>query len=174
MILTYQRVTAKCIRNTKCGCIIPLFGIRVHRIFLCACSSIPEIPCPCPIAWTWDFGDGATSTQKDPVHTYTKEGNYTTTLRVANAFGSDSLIRKDHILVGNPLPGLTPEPEVINFSPSGTSQPEGIVGLIRVAKGTTEKHLPASGFIPPQFMALAAVLTSFSVVLINLLISNIS
>ena len=127
-----------------------------------------------PIAWEWDFGDGATSTQKDPVHTYTKEGSYTTTLQVANAFGSHILTRKDHIRVGNPLPGLTPEPEVTDFSPSGTSQPEGIINLIRVAKGTTEKHLPASGFIPPQFMALAAVLTSFSVVLINLLISNIS
>ncbi len=126
-----------------------------------------------PGRWAWDFGDGAKSTKKDPVHTYTEEGSYTTTLSVANAFGSDTLSRPDHILVGNPQPQLTPAiPEIVE-SPSGNSRPEGIVGLIRAAKGTTEKTLPTSGFIPPQFMALAAVLTSFSVVFINLLVSNI-
>ncbi len=127
-----------------------------------------------PTVWTWDFGDGATSTIKDPVHTYTEEGSYTTTLYVANAFGSDSLSRPDHIRVGNPQPQLTPtQPEIVE-SPLGNSRPEGIVSLIREAKGTTEKTLPTSEFIPPQFMALAAVLTSFSVVFINLLVSNIS
>jgi PKD repeat protein/Zn-dependent protease len=126
-----------------------------------------------PTVWAWNFGDGTTSTVKDPVHTYTEEGSYTTTLYVANAFGSDYLSRPDHIHVGNPQPHLlSTQPDIVE-SPSGTSRPEGIVGLIRVAKGTTEKNLPTSGFIPPQFMALAAVLTSFSIILINLLISNI-
>ncbi len=37
-----------------------------------------------PTAWSWDFGDGSTSAEKNPSHTYTKEGRYTTTLRVAN------------------------------------------------------------------------------------------
>ena len=40
-----------------------------------------------PLAWSWDFGDGSTSTEKDPVHIYSQEGSYTTTLQVANAFG---------------------------------------------------------------------------------------
>ena len=34
--------------------------------------------------WFWDFGDGATSTQKNPVHTYSTVGNFTVTLRVKN------------------------------------------------------------------------------------------
>ena len=126
-----------------------------------------------PLAWFWDFGDGTTSTEKDPLHTYTKEGKYTTTLQVANAFGSDSLTRSNHISVGNPVPPLTPtSPEVVAPLPD-ESQSGGIISLIREAKGTTEKNLPTSGFIPPQFMALAAVLTSFAVVFINLLISTI-
>jgi PKD repeat protein len=126
-----------------------------------------------PITWSWDFGDGSTSTEKDPVHLYTKEGRYTTTLRVANAFGSDSLTRTDLILVGNPLPGInSTQPDTI-LSPSETTRPEGIIGLLRAAKGTTDKNLPTQGLIPPQFMALAAVLTSVIVVLCNILISNI-
>ena len=57
---------------------------------------------------------------------------------------------------------------------SRKNTPGGINGLIAEAKGTTEKNLPTSGFIPPEFMALAAVLTSFGILLINILVSNIS
>ena len=30
--------------------------------------------------FVWNFGDGATSTENDPVHTYSASGNYTATL----------------------------------------------------------------------------------------------
>ena len=49
----------------------------------------------------------------------------------------------------------------------------GIVGLIQDAKGTTDKNLPTAAFIPPQFMALAAVLTSLAVVFIQFLLVHI-
>jgi PKD repeat protein/Zn-dependent protease len=127
-----------------------------------------------PVSWSWDFGDGSTSHEKDPVHTYTKKGSYTTSLQVMNAFGSDSLIRTDHIRVGNPLsPKTTPEQPEIIIAPPGTAQPQGIAGLIKEARGTTEKNLPTKGLIPPQFMALAAMLTSFAFILVNILMSNI-
>lgn len=32
--------------------------------------------------WTWDFGDGTTSTEQNPVHTYTEPGLYVVTLRI--------------------------------------------------------------------------------------------
>ena len=35
--------------------------------------------------WSWSFGDGATSTQQSPVHTYTATGNYTVTEIVTDA-----------------------------------------------------------------------------------------
>ncbi len=126
-----------------------------------------------PLTWLWDFGDGTTSTEKDPVHIYTKEGSYTTRLHVANAFGNDSITRPNHVTVGNPVPPVTPEQPVNETPPAPEEQPGGINGLIPEAKGTTEKNLPTSGFIPPEFMALAAVLTSFGVLLINILVSNI-
>lgn len=38
-------------------------------------------------SWLWDFGDGTTSTQQNPSHTYTIAGNFTVTLRVTNSHG---------------------------------------------------------------------------------------
>ena len=38
----------------------------------------------------WDFGDGSTSTSSNPSHTFDKPGEYTVTLTVSNAAGSDT------------------------------------------------------------------------------------
>ncbi|PLW95112.1 MAG: hypothetical protein C0592_00800, partial [Marinilabiliales bacterium] len=38
----------------------------------------------------WDFGDGNTSTQQDPMHTYAASGTYTVCLIVTDSCGSDS------------------------------------------------------------------------------------
>jgi PKD repeat protein len=40
--------------------------------------------------WEWKFGDGATSNEQDPAHTYDDPGSYTVELRVANSVGADS------------------------------------------------------------------------------------
>jgi YVTN family beta-propeller protein len=41
-----------------------------------------------PASWDWDFGDGGTSTDQNPLHTYTAAGTYTTTLTATNPCGS--------------------------------------------------------------------------------------
>jgi hypothetical protein len=43
-----------------------------------------------PTNWQWDFGDGNSSTQQNPVHTYAAPGSYIVVLTVSNAVGSDS------------------------------------------------------------------------------------
>ena len=40
-----------------------------------------------PVTYLWDFGDEETSTEKDPVHTYAKKGEYTVKLTVTDQNG---------------------------------------------------------------------------------------
>ncbi|MBT5991204.1 MAG: PKD domain-containing protein [Bacteroidetes bacterium] len=43
-----------------------------------------------PNSWMWYFGDGETSTDQNPVHSYNETGLYTVSLVVSNSNGSDS------------------------------------------------------------------------------------
>ena len=52
-------------------------------------------------AWLWDFGDGSTSTEQNPTHTYTTLGNYTVGLTVTGPGGSDTETKTDYIKVGH-------------------------------------------------------------------------
>lgn len=118
-----------------------------------------------PANWSWDFGDGTTSFEENPVHTYTVPGNYTVTVKLSNSYGVETASGNQTLVVSSPVPA----PVITPSLPEG-KEPEGILDLIHRAKGTREKDLPSSGFIPPQFMALAAMLTSLAVLLVQWLI----
>jgi PKD repeat protein len=53
-------------------------------------------------SWSWNFGDGGTSTLKNPTHTYNAVGVYTVSLTVSNASGSDIITKADYITVTPP------------------------------------------------------------------------
>jgi gliding motility-associated-like protein len=54
--------------------------------------------------WLWDFGDGTISTQQNPSHTYTVEGNYTVKLTVQLSAGcSGTLTKTNFIRVQKPV-----------------------------------------------------------------------
>jgi C1A family cysteine protease len=53
-----------------------------------------------PTSWSWDFGDGTTSTEKSPIHTYTKAGTFTVNLTVKNNGGEDFTTKESYITVG--------------------------------------------------------------------------
>lgn len=53
-----------------------------------------------PTSWVWDFGDGQTSTEQNPKHTYTTDGIYTVSLTAKNSFGQDTKVQTDLIRVG--------------------------------------------------------------------------
>ena len=55
----------------------------------------------CPARRLWEFGDGATSTEQDPVHVYAAAGTYTVNL-TATTVGSDSEVKADYITVTAP------------------------------------------------------------------------
>ncbi|WP_082089518.1 PKD domain-containing protein [Methanosarcina horonobensis] len=52
--------------------------------------SFTDISTGSPAAWNWDFGDGTSSADQNPVHTYSSEGTYTVMLTVSNANGTSS------------------------------------------------------------------------------------
>lgn len=62
-------------------------------------NSVP----PCEVTFTntsinatsylWEFGDGLQSTSKNPIHTYTKGGEYKVILNATNSVGSNSIYR---------------------------------------------------------------------------------
>ncbi len=89
----------------------------------------PILMAPDPItSYKWSFGDGATSTDSIPVHTYAKVGTYTVTLSIATNKGCrDSLAIIDAVSLGqkpnanfkaNPLKSCAGDP--IQFSDLST------------------------------------------------------
>jgi len=63
-----------------------------------------------PTSWLWDFGDGQTSQQQNPSHTYTTSGSKTVTLVVSNSSGTDSAVQEVRIgsLVRRPSRRVAP------------------------------------------------------------------
>ena len=59
-----------------------------------------------PSSWSWNFGNGQTSSARDPSVTYTTAGTYKVILTVSNAAGSDSA--SGTIPVSNPTLSLSP------------------------------------------------------------------
>jgi PKD repeat protein len=52
------------------------------------------------VNWSWNFGDGATSTQKNPSHMYENAGKYTVSLAIQIAGETYEKIKTDYIKVG--------------------------------------------------------------------------
>ncbi|WP_342679022.1 PKD domain-containing protein [Methanofollis sp. UBA420] len=52
--------------------------------------------------WRWDFGDGSTSTEEHPSHTYASAGTYTVSLMVSNPYASNTTVQKNCIMVEAP------------------------------------------------------------------------
>jgi len=55
-------------------------------------------------SWFWEFGDGYTSTEQNPSHTYYFAGDFNVTLTASGPGGSDSETRTDFIHVDQALP----------------------------------------------------------------------
>lgn len=65
----------------------PYLGLRNEPVQF-QCTVFGGIP---PYSYAWSFGDGGTSTNENPTHTYTLSGVYTVTLLVTDAEGNSSM-----------------------------------------------------------------------------------
>lgn len=90
---------------------------------------------PSPSAYLWVFGDGHTSTEANPTHTYTREGRYTVRRRVTGANGAVVWQRNDFIEVGR----------IIDVAVIGGTIPPA------PADRALAEHLTAKGFVVSHY-----------------------
>ena len=92
-----------------------------------------------PLTYRWDFGDGTSSTDENPLHTYANRGEYTARLTVTDALGATSSATLP-ITAGNSPPVL-----LVTLPPAGTRYAVGDdVQLPVVAADAEDGLIPAS------------------------------
>lgn len=112
--------------------------------------------------WLWDFGDGNTSTDQNPVHTYSPIGNYTVTLTVNGLtdcqalYEIDALVGIEETANNNPYIQLIPNPAssevVIRLDRGLETDAElnvyasdgRLVKSTTITNGTTETQMPVN------------------------------
>ncbi len=80
-------------------------------------------------SWNWNFGDGTTSTEQNPAHTYDQDGVYTVSLEVVDPFGCRGSMTKVNLInLDHPEADFVAEyqsdcpPVVANFTATANSQ----------------------------------------------------
>jgi len=80
------------------------------------------------ISWSWNFGDGGTSTQQNPSHTYTSLGSFTVRLIVTNNLGcTDTITKTNFVRLEKPVfnPVISPSEGCrmlnVNFTANSTA-----------------------------------------------------
>jgi PKD repeat protein len=91
-----------------------------------------------PTSWLWEFGDGSTSTLRNPVHVYSAAGSYGVRLTVSNPVSTSSLLRAAYVGVSPPLPiatfGAVADAKVSSGNPTTNY---GSVADLRLKGGST-------------------------------------
>ena len=76
------------------------------------------------LEWFWDFGDGNTSYEQNPQHTYVTPGIYSVVLTVLNSIGSDMKEITDYITIGE-----TPQISLMMEEESAPGASDGVVSV---------------------------------------------
>jgi PKD repeat protein len=98
---------------------------------VCSFAFLPKFPKPNetvqftdnstnnPISWSWNFGDGGTSNERNPVHAFSSENNYTVSLTVSSNFGSSNQSVIVNVLNQTPLPPVADYSYTVNGTSVG-------------------------------------------------------
>jgi len=83
-----------------------------------------------PTSWSWNFGDGSTSTDRNPTHVYTSAGTFTVALTATNPYGSDTATKVGYVIAGGkPVADFTADqrvgvkPFTVTFTDLSTGNP---------------------------------------------------
>ena len=100
-----------------------------------------------PTSWLWDFGDGGTSTEKNPVHAYSYPGEYTVKLTATNSIGPNTVTKPAFIhVVAPPVAAFTADHEIghvpisVHFTDTSTNTPTSWLWDFGDGGTSTEKN----------------------------------
>ena len=106
-------------------------GQAPHQVrFSAAGSSDPDGD---PLSYAWDFGDGQSSSEASPTHTYTAAGNYDATLTVSDGNGESDTstisiavdpANRPPLAAATATPLAGAAPLAVTFSAAGSSDPD--------------------------------------------------
>lgn len=81
------------------GSVFELFTANVTSGTAPLAVKFTDISGNAPTRWLWDFGDGTTSTEQHPEHTYMTSGTYTVSLNASNDHGFLTETKNNYITV---------------------------------------------------------------------------
>lgn len=97
--------------------------------------SFSDISTGSPDSWKWDFGDGNSSIEQNPDHTYNNSGIYTVSLKACNGNTCDTTIKTNYInVLPNGMVEIASEP-IVSIYPNPTN---GVFN-ISIQNGRNEK-----------------------------------
>lgn len=132
----------------------------------------------------WDFGDGATSVEANPVHTYDAAGTYTVSLEVQTKFGSDTETKNAYITVAKMIPDINTWPSASNITFGQTLAASTLTGGAASVEGafafTMPEMAPSAGtqdfdvmFTPADTANYSSVMGTVSVT-VNKVVPEVS
>jgi PKD repeat protein len=74
-----------------------------------------------PVTYLWDFGDGNTSSQQNPLHTYTEPGSYSIKLDISQGSGALATISKNNYITITAIPLVLPYADFFGIPTSGSA-----------------------------------------------------
>jgi PKD repeat protein len=120
---------ASVVRDFQLQPLPPDLQFAASKQFTCdgVIEFLNESIAPQDVVFTWHFGDGNSSTDPNPVHTYTVNGTYSVKLVAQSCAGNDSLVKTNYIVVSTAEPPVVADqsncgPASFNFSASANGE----------------------------------------------------
>lgn len=117
-------------------------------------------------AWLWNFGDGTSSNDQNPVHSYSLSGTYIATLTATSALGCSTTVNRTLLLTNRPVvsfvqvSGLDCSGETLSFT-NLSSAAGGASSLWRFGDGTSSgQSSPVHTYMNSGFYAIKLIVTN--------------
>jgi PKD repeat protein len=111
--------TAQYCDSISVVCALPQAGFTVQSNLLTA--TFTDSSSISAISWYWSLGDGVTSTQQSPQHTYSGPGFYEVCLAINTVCGMDTICRQIEIICVEPNAGFLLQTDGLSISLTDTS-----------------------------------------------------